>query len=139
MASEFCPGALAHGTGLAYRYGRRFSWDRRGISDYMDETEKVESKAIKTGGAMDIGIIELRSEIDKIDNELINLFSARMRVAGDIARYKAQNALPVLDAGREQRKLDEILEKTDEDLREYMSALYSRIFELSRAYQERKM
>ena len=88
---------------------------------------------------MDIGIIELRSEIDKIDNELINLFSARMRVAGDIARYKAQNALPVLDAGREQRKLDEILEKTDEDLREYMSALYSRIFELSRAYQERKM
>ena len=88
---------------------------------------------------MDIGIIELRSEIDKIDNELINLFSARMRVAGDIALYKAQNALPVLDAEREQRKLDEILEKTDEDLREYMSALYSRIFELSRAYQERQI
>jgi len=81
-------------------------------------------------------ISELRLRIDEIDDKLVSLFCERMRVAADIARYKAENALPVLDKGREARKLDDVLSKTDEDLREYMSGLYSQIFGLSRAYQE---
>ena len=37
---------------------------------------------------------ELRTEIDKIDDELVRLFGARMEVAAQIADYKKENDLP---------------------------------------------
>jgi len=80
---------------------------------------------------------KLRERIDEIDEEIIKQFSARMRVSVDVAHYKIQNSLPVYDAGREQRKLDDVLGKTDADLHEYMEALYLKIFELSRLCQDK--
>lgn len=41
----------------------------------------------------------------------------------------------MLDARREKEKMREILDKTPDDLREYVSSLYSLIFELSRSRQ----
>ena len=41
---------------------------------------------------------ELRVEIDKIDKSLVELFTKRMDVAADIAAYKKENGLTVLDA-----------------------------------------
>ena len=84
---------------------------------------------------MDIN--DYRLEIDAIDIEIVKLFSQRMRVCAEIARYKAQNGLPVFDAGRESKKMDDILSRTDSDLHEYMAPLYSQVFKLSRLYQER--
>ena len=83
---------------------------------------------------MDIN--ELRVNIDKIDNKIIKLFCERMRVSADIARYKTQKNLPAYDPYRERHKLSDILNKTDTDLHEYMDALYTKIFKLSRLYQE---
>ena len=80
-------------------------------------------------------IKELREKIDEIDEEIIKQFCGRMRVSADIARYKMQNSLPVYDPERERSKMSGILRKTDADLREYMEALYTKIFELSRSYQ----
>ena len=81
-------------------------------------------------------IIELRDKIDAIDDEIIRLFCGRMRVSADIAQYKAQRGLPVFDPERERSKLDDVLSKTDSDLRVYMGSLYERIFELSREHQK---
>ena len=81
-------------------------------------------------------IRELRLQIDEIDDGIVRLFCERMRVAEGIARFKAENGLPVVDAERERRKLEDVLGKTEPGFREYMSALYSLIFELSREYQE---
>ena len=58
-----------------------------------------------------------------------------METAEKIAEYKKANGLRVLDARREKEKMREILDKTPDDLREYVSSLYSLIFELSRSRQ----
>ena len=78
---------------------------------------------------------DYRKEIDRIDDQLIALFAQRMETAEKIAEYKKANGLRVLDARREREKMREILDKTPADLREYVSSLYSLIFELSRSRQ----
>lgn len=45
-------------------------------------------------------LTELRSEIDKLDNELLELLARRMRISRDIGRYKREHDMPVLQAQR---------------------------------------
>ena len=45
-----------------------------------------------------------RKTIDEIDSQLTKLFAERMSCAAEIAAYKKENNLPVLDAGRERQK-----------------------------------
>ncbi len=82
---------------------------------------------------------EYRKDIDRIDEQLVNLFKERMDVAAGIAEYKRANGMPVLDASRERAKLSDIASKLPEELREYGTELYSLMFELSRSYQNRSM
>lgn len=42
----------------------------------------------------------LRQQIDRIDDELIELLDKRMRVAREIGQYKKENSMPVIQAGR---------------------------------------
>ncbi|MBE6919698.1 MAG: prephenate dehydratase [Ruminococcaceae bacterium] len=79
----------------------------------------------------------LRNEIDRIDKEMVSLFEERMRVCEDVARYKMDNALPVLDSGREKQKLQAVAEQLPEDLQEYGVSLYDLLMELSRSAQTR--
>jgi chorismate mutase/prephenate dehydratase len=80
---------------------------------------------------------ELRKKIDEIDDGLVSLFQQRMDVSAEIARYKSENNLPVHDPGRERQKLYDLSFKMDEGRESYITALYSLLFELSRADQER--
>ena len=80
---------------------------------------------------------DYRKEIDSIDDQMIALFARRMNIAAKIAEYKKANGLRVLDARREKEKLRDIMAKTPDGLREYMSSLYSLMFELSRSHQGR--
>lgn len=80
---------------------------------------------------------DYRKKIDAIDEQLLSLFVSRMETAEEIAAYKKENGLRVLDARREKEKLREIADKTPEELREYALSLYSLIFELSRSRQGR--
>ena len=80
---------------------------------------------------------ELRLDIDRIDNEMVSLFQQRMNVAAQIAQYKRENNLPVLDPQREREKLHSVSSKLPPELQEYGFALYSLIFELSRSSQNR--
>lgn len=78
-----------------------------------------------------------RRQIDEIDREIVQLFIRRMDLCARIALYKQQHHLPILDEKREQDKLQKIAGQTPQELKEYSAALYSRLFELSRDYQER--
>ena len=78
-----------------------------------------------------------RKTIDEIDSQLTKLFAERMSCAAEIAAYKKENNLPVLDAGRERQKLAAISELVPEELENSARCLYSLIFSLSRAYQHR--
>ena len=78
-----------------------------------------------------------REQIDKIDEQLVDLFEQRMEVAKKIAEYKKENKLPVLDLKREREKLASVTDMTAEEIKEYTPLLYSLIFEISRSYQNR--
>lgn len=80
---------------------------------------------------------DLREQMDGVDKELLALFTRRMELSGEIAGYKRQHDLPVLDAARERQKLQDVAGQLPEAMQEYGMNLYSLLFELSRSYQNR--
>lgn len=80
---------------------------------------------------------ELRGRIDDIDRGLTDLFTQRMEVSAEIAAWKREHDLPVLDESREREKLRSVEEMVPEELRDYADALYSLLFDLSRSHQNR--
>ncbi len=84
---------------------------------------------------MNNGLDELRLKIDEADKAITEAVIERMRISGDIARYKKENGLPILDSRREREKLTRIAESVPEEFRSTVRVLYSLIFELSRSYQ----
>ena len=82
---------------------------------------------------------DYRRELDGIDDELLQLFCRRMEIAAQIGAYKKANGLPILDPARERQILLKIRDKSPEGMGDYAVALYSLIFELSRASQNRLM
>ena len=80
---------------------------------------------------------EYRKQIDIVDDEIVRLFQERMSIAAQIAAFKKENGLPILQPAREREKLAEVSGKSREDMQSYMRVLYSLLFELSRTYQEK--
>lgn len=77
---------------------------------------------------------DIRTEIDSIDNQLIELFKRRMDCAKEVGFYKKANNIPVLNEKRENEILDEV-EKCGGEYGAHARLLYSNIMELSRALQ----
>ncbi len=80
---------------------------------------------------------DYRQQLDQVDDELVRLFARRMEIAAQIAAYKKEQGLPVLDVARERQKLLDVAEKSPEEIREYTVSLYSLLMELSRSCQNR--
>ncbi len=57
----------------------------------------------------------LRSEIDKIDSEMMELFKKRMSVSQKIGQYKKMNKLPILDENREKELLEKRKNEFNDD------------------------
>ena len=81
---------------------------------------------------------ELRSRIDQIDHQLVDLFGQRMQIAAQIADYKKQHGLPILMPAREREKLQDVAQKAGPEMAAYTRTLYSMLFELSRSYQAKR-
>jgi len=82
---------------------------------------------------------DYRARMDDIDDQLTDLFKLRMETAREIADYKKENRLPILDTGREREKMNDLCAKMPPELRNYTSVLYSSLFELSRSYQSQEI
>ena len=82
---------------------------------------------------------EIRGQIDQIDRQMVDLFKARMEAAAQVAEYKREKGLPVLDAGRERALLGKIGDEAGEDLADYAQSMYWTILAASRSYQNGKM
>ena len=52
---------------------------------------------------------EIREKIDAIDSQMADLFCQRMGLAADIARFKKENNLPILNTGREREVLSRMV------------------------------
>lgn len=53
----------------------------------------------------DPALASFRSSIDNIDAALIHILAERFRITKAVGAYKAQNALPASDPGREERQI----------------------------------
>ncbi len=84
-------------------------------------------------------LTELREQIDEIDRQLVELFTRRMGVCADVARYKKESGMNVLDASRERALLGKVSELSGEEFEEYTRTLYATLLELSRSYQHKML
>ena len=84
---------------------------------------------------MDINI--LRQQINDIDKQLTELFNKRMNVSLEVAKYKIENNMPVLDKSRERAILEKVGSESHPDIEAYTRMLYSDIFNFSRSYQHK--
>ena len=81
---------------------------------------------------------QLRGKIDDIDEELVQLFCARMALSAQVADYKKANGLPIHHPTREREILDKIGKMAGPDMGAYARDLYGEIFKLSRDYQTKR-
>jgi len=84
-------------------------------------------------------LIEYRERIDRVDRELVRLFTERMRISADVAAWKKASGMPVYDPAREQQKLrsvgDMAAQQAGEEMRAYTEQLFSTLMSLSKDYQ----
>ena len=80
-------------------------------------------------------LTEFRKEIDQIDQDIVELFKRRMAVCREVADFKKQNGIPVLDSRREAEKLDAVGELAGEEMDSYVRSLYIKIMELAKSYE----
>jgi chorismate mutase/prephenate dehydrogenase len=94
-----------------------------------------EGSATEADGARRLGT--LRDELSRIDDELVQLLAARMRVVGEVAARKARDGKAPFDRAREAEKMQELRARAD-DLavpRELVSDVFGVLLASSRARQ----
>ena len=77
---------------------------------------------------------EIRNQIDTIDDQLLKLFLQRMELAEEVAAYKNEHHLPILNKQREREILAKV-QAAAGDKEHYAYHLYSTLFELARSRQ----
>ena len=81
---------------------------------------------------------EAREEIRRVDAEMAELFRRRMAAAAQVAAYKQDHGLPILDAAQEQRVLERCLPLVPEpELQDYYVRYLENLMDLSKRYQRR--
>ena len=77
---------------------------------------------------------EIRTKIDAVDDQLLELFLERMALSEEVAAYKNEHCLPILNKAREREILAKVTRKAG-DKERYAYHLYSTLFELARSRQ----
>lgn len=88
---------------------------------------------------MNTKIDDLWQEIDCIDSQISKLFVKRMALVLDIAKFKEQNNLPVLNAAREREILARVTAGQNEETGEGLRTLFAAIFAVSRSCQSKRL
>ena len=78
---------------------------------------------------------QMRHDIDNIDAQITDLFKQRMETSLEIAKYKKENAVPVLSDSREKEIMHKISEQIGEPFDGYARLLFNTIFDASRSCQ----
>lgn len=78
---------------------------------------------------------EIRSKIDRIDDEMAALYVKRMALIQEVAKNKAQTGKTVTDGEREREIVYRLAEKSPKELTVYLKELYDTVFFTSKAYQ----
>ena len=81
-------------------------------------------------------LLELRSQIDEIDRQIVELYERRMEVSGNVAKYKIETGKRVFDKAREEEKIRNVKSLTHNDFNSYgIEELFEQIMSMSRKLQ----
>ncbi len=78
---------------------------------------------------------DIRNKIDAIDDELLELFKKRMEIVSEVAAYKREHGLPVLNSQRERDIVARVTDGMDDTMASYTKTWFNTMFECSRSYQ----
>lgn len=82
---------------------------------------------------------EARKIIDLTDNQIAELFEKRMQTVFEVAEYKKENNMPIYNGDRERDIISRLTNSAPDELALYVKVLYNTLFDVSRAYQARKI
>ena len=82
---------------------------------------------------------DTRAKIDAIDAQICELFARRMACADELAAYKREHGLPVLDRSRERQTLAAAAADVPPELSDYARVLFDLMISISRAEQSRRI
>lgn len=81
-------------------------------------------------------LLQLRDEIDEIDNQIVELYEKRMEIAKGVAEYKISVGKKVFDKERELQKLDTLSKKASSEFtKNGIRELFEQIMAMSRKKQ----
>lgn len=81
-------------------------------------------------------LLELRNQIDEIDQQIVRLYEQRMDICGQVAEYKIQTGKKVFDKQREMEKLARVKSLTHNEFNSHgVEELFEQIMSMSRKLQ----
>jgi len=81
---------------------------------------------------------DIRLEINKCDQELIDVFKKRMSLAKEVANYKFEHDLPIFDKERETKLIEKNIKLlNDKELESYYLEWLNTMLKVSKDYQEK--
>ena len=78
---------------------------------------------------------EIRSETDKIDDEIAVLFERRLQLVESVAKVKKETNAPILKPTREREIVSRLTDKREGMTADYLKLLFTTIFDISRSHQ----
>lgn len=79
---------------------------------------------------------ELRDEIDRIDDEIAELYEKRTSAAKEIALYKREHGMGILQTGREAEVLERAASKVSPELADGARLLFTTLMDISKCRQQ---
>ena len=85
---------------------------------------------------MDKRILELRQQIDDIDEDIIQLLKKRMSISKEVGKLKEKLHIPVEDKGREQEIIERLTQLAGRNLsEEQLIRIFTAVFKSSKQIQ----
>ena len=86
---------------------------------------------------MDKRILELRQQIDAIDEEVIRLLKKRMGISKEVGKLKEELHIPVEDKGREEEIIHRLTQQAGQNLtEEQLIRIFTAVFKSSKQVQK---
>ena len=81
-------------------------------------------------------LLQLRQQIDNIDEQIVSLYEQRMEICRQVAEYKIQTGKKVFDRQRETEKLAKVKSMTHNEFNSHgIEELFEQIMSMSRKLQ----
>ena len=85
---------------------------------------------------MDKRILELRQQIDQLDEEMIQLLTKRMGISKEVGKLKEELQIPVEDRGREEEIIHRLTQQAGRNLsEEQLIRIFTAVFKSSKQVQ----